>query len=135
MHRGIDGAGFSQSQNPDLCDDGCYYLTYEVAFMLDVILNDGRAPYFLTNTNMTHVRKPATLINVAYFTTLIIGALAFSTAYFYNESHAMGTLERLHCDYVFSNYAFTEVNRADYPRCEKRFDYLTKRFQSNSYSV
>ena len=44
--------------------------------------------------SVTHVRKPATLINIAYFTTLLIGVLAFSTAYFYNESHAMSVSYR-----------------------------------------
>lgn len=51
------------------------------------------------------------------------------------EANAISYLEREFCDYVFSEYAFTQIDRADYPRCEKRFDYLTKRFQSNFYSV
>lgn len=33
--------------------------------------------------------KPATLINIAYFLMLTIWALGFSTAYFYDESHAL----------------------------------------------
>ena len=84
---------------------------------------------------ITRVRKPATLINVAYFTVLLIGALALSTIYFYNESHAISHLERLRCDYIFSEYAFTQIDRADYPECGKRFDYLTKRYFTNHYQL
>lgn len=49
------------------------------------------------------------------------------------EANAISYLEREYCDYVFSEYAFTQIDRADYPRCEKRFDYLTKRYFTNNY--
>lgn len=49
------------------------------------------------------------------------------------EANAISYLERQFCDYVFSEYAFTQIDRADYPRCESRFDYLTKRYFTNNY--
>lgn len=62
-------------------------------------------------------------------------ALMIMTAYmsFTSESHAMSTLERLHCDYVFSSYASTQIDQRDYPNCSKRFEYLTKRYINNYY--
>ena len=51
------------------------------------------------------------------------------------KTNAMTQLERLRCDYIFSEYAFTQVDRKDFPECSKRFDYLTKRYQSNFYSL
>lgn len=65
-------------------------------------------------------------------------ALAFASSALFmslHDTHAMPQLVRLRCDYVFSEYAFTQIDRKDYPECSKRFDYLTKRFQSNFYSV
>lgn len=50
-----------------------------------------------------------------------------------SETQAMSYLERKHCDYIFSEYAFTQIDRSEYPRCEKRFDYLTKRYFTNNY--
>lgn len=46
-----------------------------------------------------------------------------------SDTHAMSHIERLRCDYIFSEYAFTQIDRADYPECEKRFIYLTKRYE------
>lgn len=50
-----------------------------------------------------------------------------------SDTHAMSHLSRLRCDYIFSEHAFTEVDRADYPECVSRFDYLTKRYFTNNY--
>lgn len=54
----------------------------------------------------------------------IMGMTAYMS--FTSESQAMTFLERKHCDYIFSSYASTQIDRKDYPRCEKRFIYLTK---------
>lgn len=70
-----------------------------------------------------------------YSLSLAIASTALFMQYIAVDAHALSYLERQRCDYVFSEYAFTQVDRKDYPECSKRFDYLTKRFQSNFYSV
>ena len=50
-----------------------------------------------------------------------------------HDTHALSYLERQRCDYVFSEYAFTQIDRKDYPECSKRFDYLTKRYMTENY--
>lgn len=64
-----------------------------------------------------------------------IALFGASIFFFVTDSHAMSHLERLRCDYIFSEYAFTQIDRSDYPECGKRFDYLTKRYFNNNYSV
>lgn len=64
---------------------------------------------------------------------LSMGLIWASLFFWITDTHAIGTLERMHCDYIFSEYAFTQIDRADYPRCESRFDYLTKRYLNNNY--
>jgi len=61
---------------------------------------------------VTHVRKPATLINVAYFNMLLIGALVTALAYSVNEGNAMTNLERV-CQKSFIGYNYN-------PKLEKR---------------
>lgn len=60
-------------------------------------------------------------------------SLMLTTSWMTYDTHAMSQLHRLHCDYVFSSYATTQIDRKDYPRCEKRFDYLTKMYFTNNY--
>jgi len=61
----------------------------------------------ITITNMqtiTHIRKPATLINTAYFTMLLIGVLVTSLAYSINEGNAMTPVQNvLSCEKAFND--------------------------------
>ena len=53
---------------------------------------------------ITHIRKPATLINTAYFTMLLIGVLVTSLAYSINEGNAMTPVQNvLSCEKAFND--------------------------------
>ena len=71
-------------------------------------------------TNIQRIRKPATLINIAYFTMLLIGALWIS--FHYEMSHASSAEYTIKvCQKNFIGYNYN-------PRVEKKCDLLFRKW-------
>jgi hypothetical protein len=71
---------------------------------------------------VTRVRKPATLINVAYFTSILIGALVLFGHYQYTE--ASPALVN-YCERQFNTGFFREVSPRAKERCSLIFDKMS----------